>query len=328
MKGDSPFKDLYMEYKDYYKILGVERKASGDEIKSAYRKLALKHHPDRNPGDNESEEKFKEINEAYQVLSDPEKRNRYNQLGNSYTNWQQHGGSPGGFNWEDWFVQNPGSGNVRVEVGDLGDLFEGAGLGGFSDFFNRIFGGMSDRGTSSRRSGSTFQRTSSAPQAIQQQVPISLNEAYHGTTRRIELDGRQKEIIIPRGARTGTKVRLSKAVATAPGNPKSDLFLVIQVSDDARFERKGDDLISDITIDLYTAVLGGEVTVPTLGGNVLLSIPSGTQSGQSFRLSGRGMPHLKDPESFGDMYAKVNIQIPRKLSSKQKDLFSELKELN
>jgi curved DNA-binding protein len=316
-----------MEYKDYYKVLGVDRNANEDEIKRAYRKLALKHHPDRNPGDNNSEEKFKEINEAYQVLSDPEKKNRYDQLGKSYSQWQQHGGSPGGFNWEDWFVQTPGSGSVRVEVGDIGDIFEGAGLGDFSEFFRRIFGGMSGMGNASRGSGPTFQRASPSPQAFQQQVPITLNEAYLGTTRRIEVDGRQREVIIPRGARTGTKVRISNAITTATNVPKSDLFLVIQVSDDPRFKRKADDLITDVKIDLYTAVLGGEVTVPTLGGNVMLSIPAGTQPGQSIRLSGRGMPRLKNPESFGDMYAKVNIQIPRKLSSKQRDLFSELKEL-
>lgn len=315
-----------MEYKDYYKILGVDRNAKEDEIKRAYRKLALKHHPDRNPGNNNSEEKFKEINEAYQVLSDPEKKSRYDQLGESYSRWQQHGGSPGGFNWEDWFVQSPGSGNVRVEVGDIGDIFEGAGLGDFSEFFRRIFGGMSGMGTAYNPPGGTFQRTNQSPQTFQQQVPISLYEAYHGTTRRIELDGRQKEVIIPRGARSGTKVRISKAVSTAPDRPKSDLFLVIQVSDDPQYKRKGDDLITDVKIDLYTAVLGGEVTVPTLGGNVMLSIPPGTQPGQSIRLSGRGMPHLKDPKLFGDMYVKVNVQIPRDLTAKQKDLFSELKE--
>jgi curved DNA-binding protein len=315
-----------MEYKDYYKVLGVERNATENEIKSAYRKLALKHHPDRNPGKNESEEKFKEINEAYQVLSDPEKKNRYDQLGESYNRWQQRGGTPGGFNWEDWFVQSPGSGNVRVEVGDIGDLFEGAGLGDFSDFFRRIFGGVSGMGTAYNRPENTFQRANPSPQTFQQQVPISLHEAYHGTTRRIELDGRQKEVIIPRGARTGTKVRISKAISTAPDRAKSDLFLVIQVSDDPKFMRKGDDLITDVMVDLYTAVLGGEVTVPTFEGNVLLSIPSGTQPGQTIRLSGRGMPHLKDPKTFGDIYVKVNVQIPRNLSAEQKKLFSELKE--
>src|SRR3990170_6824703 len=137
-----------MEYKDYYKILGVDRKASEDEIKRAYRKLALKYHPDRNPDDKNAEDKFKEINEAYQVLSDPQKRSRYDQLGESYQRWQQRGGSPGGFNWEDWFKQ-PQSGGVRVEVSDLDDILGSAGLGGFSEFFRRIFGGIPNEGLGS-----------------------------------------------------------------------------------------------------------------------------------------------------------------------------------
>lgn len=317
-----------MEYKDYYKVLGVERKSGEDEIKRAYRKLALKHHPDHNPDNKAAEEKFKEINEAYQVLSDPEKRNRYDQLGESYSSYQQRGGSPGGFNWEDWFVQNPSGGNVRVEVGDLGDIFEGAGLGGFSDFFSKIFGGMPDMGTAYRNSASASTQSIRQPQTYQQEVPISFYEAYHGTTRRIEIDGRQKEIIIPPGARTGTKVRVKEAIATAPNRPKSDLFLVIKVSEDPQYKRKRNDLYTNFPVDLYTAVLGGEVKVPTMGGNVVLSIPAGTQSGQTIRLSGRGMPHLKNPESFGDLFVNVNIDIPRKLSPKEKELFSELKKLN
>lgn len=317
-----------MEYKDYYKVLGVERSSKDDEIKRAYRKLALEHHPDRNPGNESAEEKFKEINEAYQVLSDPEKRARYDQLGSSYNNWQQRGGSPDGFNWEDWFVQQPGSGNVRVEVGDFGDLFGGGGgLGDFSEFFSRIFGGMQNRGATYRNPGSTSTRPTSSPQAYQQDVTISFYEAYHGTSRRIEYDGIQREVIIPPGARTGTKVRVSEAIATSPGGPKSDLYLVIKVADDPLYKRKKNDLHTEIDIDLYSAVLGGEVKVPTPGGNVVLSIPAGTQSGQSIRLKGRGMPHLKDRSTFGDLFVKVNVKIPRQLSEQEKGLFSELQSL-
>ena len=136
-----------MEYRDYYNVLGVERNATEDEIKRSYRKLALEHHPDHNPGNKSAEDKFKEINEAYQVLSDPEKKSRYDQLGKSYNSFTQRGGSPGNFNWEDWFVQNPRGGNVRVDVGDLGDIFGNEGLGDFSDFFRSIFGGMSGMGS-------------------------------------------------------------------------------------------------------------------------------------------------------------------------------------
>lgn len=316
-----------MEYKDYYKVLGVDRKATEDEIKRSYRKLALEHHPDRNPGNKSSEEKFKEINEAYQVLSDPEKKKRYDQLGASYKNYTQQGGSPGNFNWEDWFVQNPRSGNVRVEVNDFGDIFGSQGVGDFSDFFRSIFGGMTGMRTASRSTSSQYARSNQPPQSFQETVPISFMEAYTGTTRRIEIDGRQKEVIIPAGAKTGTKVRVSEAVSTAPNRPKSDLYLVIQVAADPRYQRKKDNLYSSQEIDLYTAVLGGEVTVPTLSGNVVLSIPPGTQPGQTFRLTGRGMPQLKNPNKFGDLMVKVTIKIPRNLSSKEKELFSELKHL-
>jgi curved DNA-binding protein len=317
-----------MEYKDYYKVLGVDRKATEDEIKRSYRKLALEHHPDHNPGNKSAEEKFKEINEAYQVLSDPEKKKRYDQLGASYKNYTQQGGSPGNFNWEDWFVQNPRSGNVRVDVSDFGDIFGNQGVGDFSDFFRSIFGGMAGMGSASRGSSSQFARSNQPPQSFQETVPISFTEAFTGTTRRIEIDGHQKEVIIPPGAKTGTKVRVSEAISTAPNRPKSDLYLVIQVANDPRFQRKKDNLHTSQEIDLYTAVLGGEVTVPTLSGNVVLSIPPGTQPGQTFRLAGRGMPQLKNPKKFGDLMVKVAIKIPRNLSSKEKELFSELKRLS
>jgi curved DNA-binding protein len=314
-----------MEYKDYYKILGVDRKASEEQIKKAYRKLALQFHPDRNPDNKQAEEKFKEINEAYQVLSDAEKRSRYDQLGDSYSHWQQRGGAPGNFNWDEWFTQAPsGGGSYRVEYSDLSDILGGAGLGGFSEFFTRIFGGTPNMGGTMRGEPGGRGGMRTAPQSYQQAVPISLLEAYQGTTRRLEVNGVQKEVIIPKGAHTGTKVRVAEAISTAPNAPKNDLFLVIEVSPDPRFERKGDNLYTEVKIDLYHAVLGGEVTVPTLSGNVVLSIPPGTQPGQSFRLSQRGMPHLKNPKELGDLYVKISIQIPRNLNPHQRELFEEL----
>jgi curved DNA-binding protein len=316
-----------MEYKDYYKVLGVERKASEQEIKRAYRKLALKFHPDRNPNDKQAEDKFKEINEAYQVLSDPEKRSRYDQLGDSFSQWQRRGGQPGGFDWEDWYTQTPrqGTGGVRVEYGNLDDILGGGGLGDFSEFFRRVFGGMPDvqtgyPGAEGERRGPARR----APQSFQQQVTISLFEAFQGTTRRLELDGRQVEVKIPPGSRTGTRVRVADAVRTGQDGQKGDLYLVIQVADDPRFERKGNDLHTEATIDLYTAVLGGEVTVPTLTGNIVLTIPPGTQPGRTFRISGRGMPHLRSSEKRGDLYVRVNVQIPRNLTPRQKELFEEI----
>ncbi len=311
-----------MEYKDYYKILGVERKASKEDIKRAYRKLAMKEHPDRNPGDNKAEERFKEINEAYQVLSDPEKRARYDQLGESYSQWQQGGAPTGGFNWEDWFTTSQ-SGNVRVKVGSFEDI-----LGGdFSEFFRRIFGGMPNMNTSSRgRSAYRSSRQMETP-GYQQEVTISLSEAYQGTTRRLEVDGRRLEVKIPAGAKTGTKVRVPNAIPTTNGGQKGDLYLVMKVANDPRFEIKGSDLHTEVTVDLYIAVLGGEVQVQTLSGNVVLTIPAGIQPGQSIRLAGRGLPKLNSPNTWGDLYAHIKVKIPHNLTPRQKELFQELKRL-
>ena len=308
-----------MEYKDYYKVLGVERKASEDEIKRAYRKLALKYHPDRNPNDQKAEEKFKEINEAYQVLSDSEKRARYDQLGDSYTSWQQRGGPPGGFNWEDW-VATPGAGNVRVEVGNFDDLF-GGGLGDFSEFFRTIFGGTPNVGAERGRRSRAAQRFQTP--SVQHEVTISLREAFQGTTRRIEMDGRRLEVKIPRGARTGTKIRVADAVPSSQGQ-RGDLYLVINVTDEQNFERKGNDLYTQVEVDLYKAVLGGEVAVPTLTGNVVLTIPPGTQPGQTFRLAGQGMPQIKNPDSRGNLLVAVRVKIPRNLTDQQRELFQKL----
>jgi curved DNA-binding protein len=317
-----------MEYKDYYKILGVDRTAKEEDIKKAYRKLALQFHPDRNPDNKQAEEKFKEINEAYQVLGDPQKRARYDQLGESYTHWQKRGGAPGGFNWEDWFATSPGGENVRVEVGNLDDLFgSSGGLGDFSEFFRRIFGGMGGMpGYEPGMRGRARASSQYAPSAVQHEVEVSLAEAFHGTTRRIEVDGRRLEVKIPRGARTGTKVRVPDAIAT-PDGKKTDLFLVIKVTDDPAFQRKGNDLYTDISVDLYKAVLGGEVNLRTLMGNVMLTIPAGTQPGQTIRLAGQGMPQIKNPEQRGDLFVRVKVKIPRNLSSEQRELFEKLAQL-
>ncbi|OGO10960.1 MAG: hypothetical protein A2030_06975 [Chloroflexi bacterium RBG_19FT_COMBO_50_10] len=307
-----------MEYKDYYKLLGVERNASKDEIKRAYRKLALKTHPDRNPGNSKAEERFKEINEAYQVLSDPEKRSRYDQLGESYSQWQQGGSPTGGFNWEDWFTPSP-SGNVRV--GGLEDILGGE----FSEFFRRIFGGAPYMGVPSSGRGTVQRNRRSTTPSYQQELTISLTEAFQGTTRRLEIDGRRLEVKIPQGAKTGTKVRVVNAIPTGVAGQKGDLYLQIRVADDPRFEVKGNDLHTEVPIDLYTAVLGGEVTVPTLAGNVVLTIPAGIQSGQTIRLAGRGIPRLNNPNNMGDLFAHIKVKIPHNLTPRQKELFQELK---
>ena len=300
-----------MDYKDYYKILGVDRKASADEIKKAYRKLAMKYHPDRNPDDKQAEERFKEFNEAYQVLSDEEKRARYDQLGSSYSDWQRRGG-PGNFNWGDWTTQQ-GQGSAQVNINDI------FGEGMFSDFFRSIFGGSGGDPFHSSMPR-TQQRMASQ---YQQQISISLKEAYQGTSRQLQVGERVMEVKIPAGARTGTKVRMQGAGPAGSDGQPSDIYLVIEVADDPAFEREGNNLHSQVKVDVFTAILGGETRVDTLSGKVVLTIPSGTQPEQVFRVAGRGMPQLRNPQVKGDLFVRIKVQIPRQLTSKQKKLLEE-----
>ena len=289
-----------MDYKDYYKILGVDRKASEDEIRKAYRKLAKQYHPDYNPNNKQSEDRFKEINEAYEVLSDTKKRSHYDRLGSDYSNWQRLG-NPGDFNWDQY---SGAPGGTRVNMDDLNEMFGG---GGFSDFFQTIFG-MGGARPSAR----------SQPQGYQQELEISLDEAYKGTTRLIQSDGKQKQVRIPAGVRTGSKVRVAGA-----GPNGLDLYLIVNVGEDNRYERRGNDLHTSATVDIFTAILGGEADVETLDGKIKLNIPAGTQPEQVFRLAGRGMPYVKNTKEKGDLYVKLKVQIPKYLSSKQRELLEE-----
>lgn len=290
-----------MEYKDYYKVLGVARNASTDDIRKAYRKMAMQYHPDRNPGDKQSEERFKEINEAYQVLSDEQKRARYDQLGSDYSNWRQRGGSPNDFNWGQWAS---GGGGSRVDMGDLNDIF---GDGSFSDFFRSIFGGM----------GTAQAARTRTQMANQQAVQITLKEAFEGTTRQLNTEPR-KQVRIPAGVRQGSRVRVPGA-----GPQGTDLYLIVDIEKNERFEREGYDLHTTATVDVFTAVLGGEAEVETMTGKVRLNIPAGTQPEQVFRIAGRGMPQLKNSNAKGDLYVRLKVQIPKYLSSKQRELLEE-----
>ena len=301
-----------MDYKDYYKILGVERNASEEDIRKAYRKLAMQYHPDRNPNDKQAEERFKEINEAYQVLNDPEKRSVYDRLGSDYSSWQRRG-APGDFNWDQYGGGFPGG--VRVEYGDLDDLF-GGGAGGFSDFFRTIFGREAQGAAPG--TGTRTRSRQQQPQGYQQELEISLEEAFQGTTRLLQADGKQKQVRIPAGVRTGSKVRVAGA-----GPNGLDLYLIVEVKDDPRFERRGNDLHTTATVDVFTAILGGEAEVETLAGKVKLNIPAGTQPEQVFRLAGRGMPSVKNANEKGDLYVRLKVQIPKYLSPKQRELLEE-----
>ena len=290
-----------MEYKDYYKILGVPRGASADEIRAAYRKLAIQYHPDKNPGDKQAEERFKDINEAYQVLNDAKKRARYDSLGDSYSRWQTNG-QPGSFNWDEWMRSRGGGG--RVDYGNVEDLF---GSGDVSDFFRSIFGMGGDTGMGSQRQ----------PRGYQQTVEVTLDEAYHGTTRQIKSESKTLKVRIPAGVKTGSKVRVAGA-----GPNGVDLYLIVEILPDERFELDGEDLHTVATVDAFTAILGGEAEVKTMEGSVKLSVPAGTQPEQVFRLAGRGMPLLKG-KTKGDLYVRLKVQIPRYLSSKQRELLEE-----
>ncbi|MGI6368268.1 MAG: DnaJ C-terminal domain-containing protein [Anaerolineae bacterium] len=304
-----------MEYKDYYQILGVDKSATSDEIKKAYRRLARKHHPDVNPNDAQAEARFKEINEAYEVLRDSEKRSKYDRLGANWQQYQQSGGDARGFDWSQWFSgegARAGGQRVYTDYGDLNDLF---GQGGYSDFFQRIFGGQ----------GGWSAAGPTAGRDAELEVEITLEEAYRGATRILQVGDRRLEVKIPVGVDTGSRVRIAgEGYPGAQGGRQGDLFLIVRVVPHDRFKREGNDLHLTLPVDLYTMVLGGEVVVTTLKGRVSLRIPAGTRTGQSFRLRGQGMPQLRQGDRLGDLYVEVSPIIPANLTEREHDLFAEL----
>jgi curved DNA-binding protein len=288
---------------DYYKILGVDKNADEKEIKKAYRKLARQYHPDMNPGDANSEKKFKEINEAYEVLSDADKRAKYDQFGPNFQQWQRTGGQPGagGFNWGDF---TGGSYQYDQSGPD------------FSDFFSSIFGGGRTRDT---------YKQPIRGRDLEQPIEITLEEAFKGTERVLNRGGKKRTIRIPPGARDGTRVRVAgEGEPGYAGGTQGDLYLIVTVKPHPSFERQEDDLYTDLKVNLYTAVLGGEVYVPTLAGDVKLRVPAGTQSGKAIRIAGRGMPRLRQPDEKGDLYARVLIQVPTNLTADERLLFEQL----
>ena len=317
----------YMEYKDYYKTLGVNKSASTDEIKTAYRKLARKYHPDLNQGDKKAEEKFKEINEAHEVLSDPEKRKKYDQFGSQWQQYARTGGRPEDF-WSQW-GGTPGAGGYSrtVRPEDLEQMF-GGGLGGFSDFFEMLFGGGFRQSAGGGRRQANNVWTGKAKDA-EHPVEITLEEAFYGTTRTLQWeDGHKIEASIPKGVKTGSKVRLSgQARSGSRGSVSGDLYLKVSVLPHAVYTRNGDDLRINLNVDIYTLLLGGNVGVSTIDKTVQLFIPAETSNGKVFRLRGLGMPNIKKPKERGDLYAKIEAKLPEKLSKKEKELIEELRSL-
>jgi molecular chaperone DnaJ len=328
-----------MATKSYYDILGVNRNATDKDIKQAYRRLARRYHPDVNPGDKSAEAKFKEINAAYEVLSDKEKRQKYDKYGDK---WQ----------YADQFEQAARQqGQYQQYATDDGTTYHfGGDIGGMDSLFDELFGGLRGRGAS-RRSRIAH------GQDLETNVEVTLEEAFSGTSRMIDLQGEQPcaacqgtgeiqnvpcsvcrgagvvanvnrlEVKIPPGVTTGSRVRISgKGQSGYGGGASGDLYLNVTVRPHRTFERQGDDLVIDIPVPLGVAVLGGEVQVPTLKGKLALKIPPETQNGRVFRLAGQGMPHL-EKSTKGDLKAKVNVVLPTKLTEKEKGLFRQLNQL-
>lgn len=335
-----------MDYKDYYKILGVSRNASQDEIKKAYRKLAAKYHPDKPDGD---EKKFKEMGEAYEVLSDPEKRKMYDQLGHDWKKYKQQGGSAQDFDFSQWANQRRGGGKYQEFDINLEDLFGDGGRFGsgdsFSSFFETLFGGggrgrSRGRGGSQRRAGADpfggfgdqmnmggMGQGQAPGQDLEAELSVSLEEAYRGGERQVTVNGQQMKIKIPKGIHSGKKLKLKgRGGQTVQGGPKGDLYIKINVQPDPRFERQGDDLYIEHYVPIHLPVVGGETQVPTFDGKVKLKVPAGTQNGKRFRLKGLGMPNFNNPNKSGELYVRLMVKLPENPSEEEKERFKQLEE--
>ncbi|GAC1600664.1 MAG: J domain-containing protein [Hymenobacter sp.] len=302
-----------MDYKDYYKALGVEKTATAEQIKKAYRKLARQHHPDVNPNDKGAEQKFKEINEANEVLSDPEKRKKYDQFGADYQRYQQQpggrGGQPGGgFDWSQ-YTQGGGGG-----FGEDSPFGEGA---DFSDFFGSLFGNMGGGRAGGGRPG--------AGPDYQAELELSLEEAYHGGPRTITVNGKNLRLTIQPGVADGQTIRRRDPGGPGRhGGPSGALLITFRIRPDARYARTGHDLTQDVPVSIYKALLGGEQTVDTLSGPVKIKLKPETPNGTRLRLRGKGFPVYRQPGQFGDLYLRLNLTLPQHLTEAEKELIQQL----
>lgn len=310
-----------MAYIDYYKILGVDKNASQDDIKNAFRKLARKYHPDLNPNDPSAKDKFQEINEANEVLSDPEKRKKYDEYGEHWKHAdefeaqkkaRQHAGGGGG-----GFSGFGGDGGSYWYSSD-GEGFSGGDAGGFSDFFESMFGhrGGGGRGNAGFRG-----------QDFNAELHLSLRDAARTHKQVLNVNGKQVRITIPAGVADGQVIKLKGYGGEGiNGGPAGDLYITFKIAEDSVFKRLGDDLYVDVEMDLYTAVLGGEKVIDTLEGKVKLKIKPETQNGTKVRLKGKGFPVYKKEGQFGDLIITYSVKIPTNLTDRQKELFRELQQ--
>ncbi len=321
-----------MKFVDYYQVLGVERGASQAEISKAYKKLARKYHPDlnKNPG---AEAKFKEINEANEVLKDPETRKRYDTLGANWKHGAPFEAPPG------WSGAPPGW-EVHYDVGGNSGG-GGGGFGGFSDFFESLFGGRGGRRSAGGPGldlndilGGGFARQArgaSAGQDVESAITVELEDVVRGGRKAIEVSGpggtRRLEVKIPQGIRDGEKIRLAGQGMPGPGRgPGGDLYLTVHLAPHSTFRVEGDDLVARVPVSAWDAALGGRVRVPTLDGEVQMTLPPGQSSGQRLRLRGKGLPRRAG--GSGDLYAELQITVPRTLSREQEELFKKLRQIS
>ena len=303
-----------MVYKDYYKDLGVEKTATSAEIKKAYRRLAVKYHPDKNSGDKSAEERFKVISEANDVLSDPAKRKKYDQFGADWKHYEAAGAQPGGFDWSK-YTGGRGEQTHRTGMHESGTMFTGEGV---NDLFEMLFG---------QRSGQQRGRRSAVTKGedLETETTLSLEEAYHGTTRLIQLHGQTIKVTIKPGVADQQILRIAgKGGGGSSGGPNGDIYLTIKIAPHPEFHRKGNDLHRDLPVDLYTAILGGKTQIRTLKSNVTVNIPKGTPNGKELRLRGLGMPVYAKKNEFGNLLVKLEIQMPDHLSEEEFDLFRKL----
>jgi curved DNA-binding protein len=303
-----------MTYKDYYKDLGVGKTATPAEIKKAYRTLAQKYHPDKTKGDKASEEKFKDINEANEVLSDPVKRKKYDQFGADWKHYEEAGAQPGGFDWSK-YASGRGGQTRRTSTYDADTMFDDEGAG---DLFEMLFG---QRSSQQRGRRSVVIKG----EDIETETTLTLEEAYHGATRLIRLDGQTIKVAIKPGIADQQTLRIpGKGGSGLNGGPNGDLYLTVKIAPHPEFQRKGNDLHRDLPVELYTAVLGGKTQIKTLKGRAAVTIPKGTPNGKELRLRGLGMPVYAKKDEFGNLLVKINISLPEHLGEEEIDLFKKL----